>query len=273
MDGVGQFFEHARTLVEHHAPQDMTVPVLTSIAACLVSVGLGVSVLGARLARGSLTLGLCLAGIASGFAVSVSTGMPQAVAVPLGGLVFGVLGFVLHRLWVGLAAGTALILVLSGTYGVHSLSPQVEAYRQSAGPMPAAFSEGLTFADAGPDAEYIAPEFKQWVGGLWDNVRGNERRSLRKLALINGCLGLFGLILGLLAVRLTLVTMTSLVGTGMILAGAVPLIQTWQPDLYQTGIEHPEAVGISCGVFLLASFVLQFLLTRPDKKAAPAPKT
>ncbi len=105
----------------------------------------------------------------------------------------------------------------------------------------------------------------------WDYTNENDKGGIRRLALLSGCAGLFGLLLGLFAVRFTLVAVTSLVGTLMISAGAIGLAQQWQPQMYEAVLNHPQALGIAGGTFLLGSIILQTLLTRPDKAAtAPA---
>lgn len=273
MNAASEYLERVRLLVEQHAPQDVALPMMAMGAVAFIVMGLGMSVLGAKLARISLTFSLAIAGLAGGVYLTRFVDVPIGLAGLLGAGVFGVLGFVLHRLWVGVATGMMFMVVLNSTYGANTLGPQFEAFQLSHGAMPSLLVEKPLPSNESIRVAGVNPVFGEWVGGFWEFARARDESGVHKLALMTACAGTLGLVLGLLAVRFTLVTVTSLVGTLLISSGAVTLVQQWQPDLYQAGLAHPQAIGVACASFLLGSLVLQTLLTRPDKPAAAKSKS
>jgi hypothetical protein len=281
METINQFIQGLQSLAGQHLPNNANVPAVTAVAVVLVVVGLVLAVLGAKLARGMLTFGFVIAGIGVGAAVGGRFDAPLAVSGLLGATTCGLLGFVMYRLWVGVLTGVVLVMILSSTYGAKTMAPDWKAYVDRRGDAPALSAPGgvgggsvtvssgagemFTTPDPETQARFLNPEFSDWLRGFWDFTSTNDPGKVRKLMLISGCLALFGLISGLLAVRFTLVTITSIVGTTMLLSGATVLIQQVLPDLYSAFMDHPQAVAMSGGTFLLGSLVLQSLLTRPHK--------
>ena len=269
MDVIGQFYERAGFLVGQQAPDDVAVPLATAGAIGCVISGLMISVLGAKLARFSLTLGFGVMGIVAGVFLGERVNLPTA-AVAMGVAVgTGLIGFFMHRVWVGVLTGALMVLAVNSTYGVHTVAPHLPVFEQDFGNMPAAVVQKLSTADLGARNIQINPEFTQWIKGFWDYTKLHEKRGVRHVALLSGCAGLFGMLLGLFAVRFTLVLVTSIVGTLLITGGAIGMAEQWQPQLYQAMIEHPQVLGMAGGTCLLGSIILQTLLTRPDKSAKP----
>ncbi|MEE9296655.1 MAG: hypothetical protein V3W34_17055 [Phycisphaerae bacterium] len=273
MDAIGQVYERANLLIHNHVPDDVIVPVATIGAIGCIIAGLMVSVLGAKLARVVLTLGFGALGVGAGVIISQRADLPTAVATLVGAGCFGLLGYAFHRVWIGVLTGLFMVLAVNSTYGVRTIAPHLPAYEQSHGAMPVAVADKFTTAAPHAQAGCLNPEFTRWLKGFWDYTNENDKGGVRRLALLSGCAGLFGLLLGLFAVRFTLVAVTSLVGTLMISAGAMGLAQRWQPQMYEAVLNHPQSLGIAGGTFLLGSVILQTLLTRPDKAAPAATKS
>lgn len=273
MDVLSEFFERGRLLIEHHVSDEVAMPMFIGAAIALLVAGLGVAVLGAKLARLATAMSFGVLGAGCGLYVGRFADVPAVVAALVGAGLLGVAGYSLHRLWVGLVSGWVLILALNATYGAHTLGPQVQDYASNYGKMPAIVAdspETFTVPEPSVQAAALNPEFTSWVRGLWDYTYEHDRRGTRRIVLMSVCVGLFGLLIGLFAPRLTLVTMTSLVGTAMFSLGALGMAREWQPDFYQAGFDHPQTVATACGTFLLGSLILQTLLTRPHKPAPDA---
>lgn len=266
MDAIGEVYERAAFVVGQQTPDDVVVPLATAGAIVCLILGLMVSVLGAKLARFVLTLGFGVAGIGAGVFLGEQADLPTGLVAFGTAVGAGLIGFFMHRIWVGVLTGALMVLVVNSTYGVHTVAPHLPAFEAHYGNMPFATARQISTADL-RSRNIINPEFTEWIKGFWDYTNVHEKRGLRHVAMLSGCAGLFGMLLGLFAVRFTLVIATSIVGTAMITGGAIGLAEQWQPQLYQAIIDHPQVLGISGGICLLGSIILQTLLTRPDKNA------
>ncbi len=269
MDGVSQIFDQARSLFEHHMPVASTAAV-TAGAAVTAFIGLSMSVLGAKLARIAITLGLVFAGALAGGFTTLHADIPVPIAAGFGALFCGAMGFVLYRFWVGVLTGLLLITAASGSYGLSVLGPELASYSEVGGTAPMLVSEDFTTPSPEAQRQYLNPQFSDWARGFWDHVTARNKTGVKKVALVDACAGIFGLLLGLIAVRFTLVTMTALAGTALFSFGAFVLANRVHPQFYQAGMEHPQAIAFSCGAMLVASLILQTLLTRPKKSATAA---
>ncbi len=275
MNALNEIIERARLLVEHHVSHDIAVPAFVGVIVGLIIVGLGLSVLGAKLARGSLTALFCVTGAGAGLYMGRLADVPSPVAGLLGAAILGVVGFALHRVWVGVAAGLVVVVGVNATYGARTLGPEFREYAHNQGTMPAVVSPlGDTFTVPEPDVQAAAlnPEFQRWARGFWDYAFEHDRGGTRRVALTSACAALFGMLMGVFAVRFTLVTTTAVVGTAMFGFGILSAARTWRPDFYQAGVDHPQALAAACGTFLLASLLLQTLLTKPHNSAGDAGK-
>ncbi len=279
-DAITQYYERARMLMDNQTLQDLSVPAATVAAVLLLVLGLGTSVLGAKVARGSYVVGFAALGLLLGSLVGRYADVPQGIAALLGAGTLGVVGFALHRLWVGLSTALLIIVAVNATYGVYAFAPHLHDYEHTYGTFPPVLAEqqprGL-HERAGPDADeqtpLLNPELRSWFHGFWNYAHQKDPGGLRRLAFITFSGGLFGFLLGLTLVRFTLVTTTSIVGTAMLTSGAGGLARQFQPEFYEASLRHPQAIGIACAAFLVGSIILQTLLTRTDKTARSARKS
>ena len=265
MNALEQITEQVRLLAEHHLPTETAVPVFVVGPAVLVILGLLTAVLGAKLARPTIALGFAIGGAAFGGAA----GQMLAVSVPLcaviGAAVFGVSGFVLLRLWVGVATCVLFSVIAAAGYGTHRALPHLESYAEPA--PPAVVSPEHRFGTPEPRIQelHLNPEFNEWLEDLYRHVTSNDATLQRNLVLSAALAGIVGLILGLVAVRFTLIVLTSMIGTALLIGGTTVLACHYKPEFYRAAMAHPEALGMACGTFLLGSLVLQGLLTRSNK--------
>ena len=112
MDEINQRGEQARMFFEHHVSPEVTVPLFIAMPIGLIVVGLGLAVLGAKMAKPALAIAFTLAGIVGGgLVLGAATGVAPGIGMLIGGLVCGVCGYLLHRLWVGLAAAVLISAV------------------------------------------------------------------------------------------------------------------------------------------------------------------
>ena len=265
MNALDQLGEQLRQFAEHHVPTEATVPVFVAGPIVIVAIGLITAVLGAKLARPSLTLAFAIAGAAFGAGVGSSYDISQPLAASIAAVVMGLAGFFLHRLWVGVITCVLFASLATGTYGTHRLIPQIEQYPQ---PPPEVLAQAPeTFTVPTPQAQdtHLNPQFKTWAKAFWTDANQRDKSLTRDLVLAGATAGVLGLLLGLVAVRMTLILVTSLIGTTLLISGGTALVHEYQPDFYQACVANPSVAGIMGGVCLLASMILQLLLTRSEK--------
>lgn len=273
MDDISQLGEQARMFFEHHVPAEVTMPLFIAMPIGLIVVGLGLAVLGAKMAKPALAVAFTLAGVVGGgLVLGAATGVAPGIGMLIGGLVCGVTGYMLHRLWVGLAAAI-LISTLAGVgFGAQSLLPALQAYDVEFPHMAAADANHFTVPEKDREAKIFSTEFQQWVEdsgdwglGFWKHASASNTRLTRFLPMVAFGAGLVGLVLGLLAPRLMMISLTSVIGVAFMMSGSTVLTHRFEPVLYASAVGHPRAMGMACGALLLGSLILQTLLTRSDK--------
>jgi hypothetical protein len=266
MDALSQLGDQVRMFLDQHVPP---VAMVTSAITAVV-IGLGLSVLGAKLARFAMTAVFALGGAAVGALIS----REWAVSVPLSMLVSGgfagVIGFFFHRLWIGLITALLFAGIIGGGVGLRSLAPMLADYEQMPAIVQTTGNGGFTIPDPETQADYLNPEFRRWAQGFWSYAKGQDLRIQEKLSLLTVGAALVGFLLGALAVRFTLILVTAILGTAMVTSGLAALAQQYQPDLVQASIDHPQIGALACGIFLVGSLVVQTLLTSSDKSSRTA---
>ena len=266
-----QYTDYAQQLVElvrHYVPPSAIPPALPTAVVALIF-GVGVSVLGAKLARWFITIFFAVGGLVAGLKISQCYGFPPPVTTLLGGAAVGAVGFILHRLWVGLFTATFLAVVAFSV-----LSSQV------------AFPRLLEFDKA--EREAIVEEFHPGPSGevaeeSWQRLRDYSDRFGAYLierepmfekhagVCVVGA-GVLGLLMGVFLCRLTLILFTAALGMSLITSGIGVLSSYLGMDVYQICQQRPEMSAIALASFFLLSVVLQAALTRPEPAARPAPK-
>jgi hypothetical protein len=270
MNALEQITQQISSLAEHHLPEEAAVPVFIAAPAALVVLGLLTAVLGAKLARPSIALGFAIGGATIGVVAGQALAVSMPLCAAIGAVVFGISGFVLLRLWVGVATCVLFAAIAAGSYGAHHAMPHLRSYSEPA--PPAITTPEYRFSTPEPRVQelHLNPEFNAWLEDLYTHVTSKEVNLERNMVLSAVAAGVFGLLLGLMAVRFTLVILTSVMGTAALIAGASTLLCHHRPELYHAALAHPGALAIACGAFLLGSLVLQALLTRSHKSRKPA---
>ena len=278
---IKSVLEHAHQFVLQHVPADMLREALPFGVICLVA-GIGLSVLGAKLSRFGFVCAFSVAGGCAGAYFARQTGFSNTICVAAGALMIGVIGYQTFRFWVGLLSAVVLTSAAMGVFGYQRVMPHVVVFERTvqaelglgpAVPSAAAKADGSPSVFALPSPEqqqaYRNRSPRQWAGELWrfvtqkDALAGPNLRALAIIAMITG------LCLGVLAVRWALIVSTSLLGTVLVTTAIATLLTHSAPESYEAFQQRPGLIGIGVGAFLLASLVLQTLLTRK----APASKS
>ena len=261
-DQISQFIDQVQRLWETHVPAAHQVPALPAAVVLLV-VGIGLSVLGARLARFGITCGFGAVGAFVALALGPVGNVPTFALVLIGALIAGGIGFALFRLWVGLAAAALFSVAAVGAYGGQVVMPHFLEYEP-------AYNFDGTFALSDPAGDATADDalsdLQTWAEGFWFQVQSQETDVNRRILGVGLAAGLVGILLGALLPRFTLIITSSVMGTVLVMAGLAGFASQLQVDIPQATTQHARVVAAAGGVFLVASLLLQALLTR---KAPP----
>jgi len=263
--------EQARVFYVQHAPARLVDETVPAAILCLL-LGIGVSVLGARFARFAATLAFAGLGAGVGHLFARESGFPSPLCVAGGALLVGTVAYQTFRMWVGVATAVFLASVSLGVFGYERVLPHVAAFQDTTAQ--AYTSPEAMFAPPTPSEQeaYLRRTPDQWVAEFWAFLKQQDKniepnvRSLTLAALLTG------LCIGVVAMRWSLILVTSLLGTAFVATGLGTLLGVAAKDqFYQAFEQHPGVVGLAVGGFLLTSLILQTMLTR----AAPAkgPKT
>jgi len=280
MNEVASVLEQLRVFFVQHAPTSMPTGSVPVAVVCLVG-GIVLSVLGAKFARFGLTTAFVLLGglLGAGFADGLS--FSRAACIPVGALLFGVIGFQTFRLWVGVASAAVLSAIVLGTFGSQRVAPHVAEFQQLS---PWVISDSSAQSIPGTTAEYVIPTRdqqtayverspRQWASEFWSYLSERDASTARNGQAIAALTTLGGLCLGLLAVRLALVVSTSLMGTVLVTTGMATLLTHSVPDSYQAFQKNPTLVGVGIGAFLVTSLALQAMLMRKACAAGAGAKS
>ncbi|MCP4590652.1 MAG: hypothetical protein GY842_07905 [bacterium] len=269
---ITQFLDQIERLWVSQVPPEYQIPALPVAVGALVA-GIVLSVLGAKLARFGIACAFGVLGIMAGVLLAPGVNLPEAVIVVLGALVVGGLGYGLFRLWVGISAAAFFGVVAVSIYGSQAVVPHfVEydpAYRLDS---TCIVSETIVTDTGGCDRfDTVLSDLRMWADDFWLYVQHRETDVNRKVLGIGLGAGLLGLLLGTIIPRLTLIVVSSVVGTVLVMSGLAGLAAEFHLDLSRAGMEHGRFAAAAGITFLLASLLLQTLLTR-QPPAAPRPE-
>ena len=263
MTDLQSFLDRGRELIVQHAPTEVLQEAIPFALVCLV-LGIGLSVLGAKLSRFGLTSVLAMGGGVVGLFVANETGYPPLVCSLVGSLMAGVVAFMTFRLWVGVVAALVFSTAAMGGIGYQRVVPHLADFDATHGLVSAHSVDAGSFVVPSPEAQeaFNQRTAKAWAQDLWTFAKErdvNLARDGRALGLVAALAGLF---FGVIAVRTALVLSTALVGTGLVALAAGTFLTHSAPQAYQALQSRPALLGMAAGSFFVGSLVVQTLLTR-----------
>src|SRR3990172_2006796 len=143
MNEVETILEQARLFVVQHAPTDALRGAVPA-ALIFLAAGIGLSVLGAKLARFGVTTAFVVLGGVAGAKFGQEMDFHPLICVLAGGLLIGVIAYQTFRLWVGLGAAVVFSSLVLGTFGYQRVVPYVAEFEQGA--QRPAIQSPITFA-------------------------------------------------------------------------------------------------------------------------------
>jgi hypothetical protein len=271
---VSTIIEQVRTAFVQHAPAEMLQQALPFGILCLV-LGVGLSVLGAKISRFGMTCGFAVLGGYIGVFVARETGFPQPVCGLVGAVMVALVGYQTFKLWVGVVAALVLSSVALGVFGYQRVVPHVNEFEHGA--QVATMEPAGSFVLPTPEEQeaYRQRGPREWAAEFWAFLRTKDASIERNGRALAVTAALTGLCLGVLAVRWALILATSLIGTLLVTTSMATLLTHAAPRSYETLQHNPGLVGIGVGAFLVTSLILQTLLTRkaPASRAESSTKS
>lgn len=272
MDRFTAYAQQLAEVVQHLVPASALPPALPTAIVTLIF-GVGICVLGAKLARWFTTVLIAVAGLMGGLWLSQRLGFSAPLSALIGALLLGGAAYVFHRLLVGLFTGAFLATVAFSVLSAETVIPHlVEFDKTNSPPMV------VTVEDFHPGPSVVRPD--AFAAG-WDQARdyaqrfgeylvAQEPNIKRNAALYVIGAGLLGVAMGLFLCRLTLILFTAAAGTSLIGSGLAVLGAYLGMDVTAACQSRPEMSAIALAAFFIVSVVLQAVLTRPEPGTAPA---
>jgi len=274
MNEIETILEQARLFFVQHAPTDALRGAVPAALIFLVA-GVGLSVLGAKLARFGITSAFVGLGGVLGFRFGQEMGFQPLICALVGAFLVGVIAYQTFRLWVGVGAAVVFSSLVLGTFGYRQVVPYVSEFQQGA--QQPTIQSPITFAIPTVDEQNAHRERspRQWAEEFWAFVTQRDMNVARNTKALATVALLTGLCLGIVAVRWALILATSLVGTVLVTTAAATLLTRSVPESYQAFQNNPSLVGVGVGGFLVTSLILQTMLSRnsPSAKGESAAKT
>ncbi|MFQ5589913.1 MAG: hypothetical protein ACE5HE_02005 [Phycisphaerae bacterium] len=265
MTDLTPILDQLRTFAEQSGHADIDTLAVPAAIVCLVA-GIGLSVLGAKLARPAITIALAALGGTVGvwFARTAGFSYPigAVVGTIAGAVVFGTIAYRTFTVWVGV--GTALVFssLALGTLGGQRVFPHYAEFAETMNPV---LPDSVGFAVPSPEQrdEYLTKPPRETALEFWAFVTDEDASVATQGQLLGVGAAVAGLFLGVVAVRWMLIVSSALLGTALLAAGVGTLLRViCTPESFQALQSHSTAMGMGVGAVLVTSLILQTLLTR-----------
>ena len=257
MTDLTPIFEHVRDFAVQNVPlefQERTV----AIAAIFLVGGIGLSVLGAKLAKPAMTTVLGLLGALGGVVFARNTGIHEAIGGLVGAVMLGTVSHLTFRLWVGVASALVFSTLALGAFSYQEVVPRAIEFLEA----PVEGQQMMTLLSPEQQEAYIHPDFKERARDFWAYATQKDDRLPINSQLVGFGAAALGLFLGVIAVRWMLILATSIMGTGLVTTAVATTVAHYSPGSEQTFLNHSGVMGMGVGAFLVSSLILQTLLTR-----------
>ncbi|MCG3138176.1 MAG: hypothetical protein HJJLKODD_02037 [Phycisphaerae bacterium] len=266
-----QFITQMRELIQLYVPREH-LPAGLWFAVTLLSAGALLSVFGSSYARGILSA----AAGGLGFLVGAQIAQHYAlnmVAGGIGGFVFlALLGYLFHRFWVGLAVALVCAAAGSAFYAHQPLLSELKTYEQTRRGFVSEEQTVFTIPTVAENESYKNPTLRSYLTGFYTQFKLHQPQvEQRGLWIVLGGL-VIGFALGVTLTRLALILSCALVGMTVLYTGLTVLAERYAPTGWEQNlVQHPlVTLGFLAAGYLL-SMLIQFRLTQPPPKPAPAP--
>lgn len=275
MTDLTPVIEHLRELVVQNVPSEYLEQIVLIAAGFLVG-GIGMSVLGAKMAKPAMTTVLGLLGAVGGVVFARHAGYQEGLHQALGGLagavMFGTVAHLTFRVWVGVASAMIFSTLALGAFGYQRVVPHLAEFDGMVTWTPVEGQQAFTVPSADQQQKYRAPEFNEWAHQFWSFASEQDGDLPINSQLVGFGAAAVGLFLGVVAVRWMLILATSILGTALVTTAAATAMTHFAPGSEKTFLDHSGIMGMGVGAFLVSSLILQTLLTRKAPQSGQAVK-
>ncbi len=266
MNSVLESWESILETIRHHLPAELTSNVLVAAGVTGV-VGLILSLWGAKVFRAAIVIGFLGLGAWGGLAADQWLNLGMWFCVISCALLSGAIGLVLYRLWVGVGWAFILSSVALSVLATNSAVPHWQPFQDSRTAQTVLVAGNFQPPSVEQQARFNSPELRQvfadFGGYLTENVPNIKRNSV----LIGGLAGTLGLLMGLLAVRFTMILASSITGVILLTSTTMYGLSRYRPDLLEQWTSKPAAVLAAMGIGVLLAMFAQWI---QDRKSAGA---
>lgn len=267
MTELQRVWEQLGAVTQQHLPSDVVTNAAWG-AGLMLLLGIGISVFGAKLARFGLTSFFVLLGGALGAHVAQLIDLPVVPSLAIGAATLGVIGFISYRFVVGLMVAGVIAALVAGAFSYARVLPHVSTFDAPALASATPGAEGGEFTLLTPEAQqaYRDRTPEEWFSDFWAHVGQIDATTPRYVQALAICGGLAGLLLGLLLSRAAVIVAAAVIGTAFVTSSLAMLATRFAPGAYEAGFGHPMVVAVAGGAFLVASLIVQTLVTREAPK-------
>lgn len=264
MNDIISVLEQGRQFFVQHAPAEtLTRPVPAGLI--FLVLGIGLSVLGAKMARFAVTTAFVALGGAAGAAFGRHVGFSPLLCVLVGAFLVGVIGYQTFRLWVGVGAAVVFGIVAMSIFSAKELRPHLQDYEVSYVDRSPSGEAQFTLPSSQQQGAFFQGEPEQRLKDFWSYVEQRHASTARNAKGLLALSLLSGLAIGLVAARWALILATSLVGTMFVVLGGAAVLAKSVDHAFGSLMQKPSLFAMVIGGFFITSLVLQGLLARPAK--------
>lgn len=266
MNSVLANWESILQTIRHHVPAELTSNVLV-VAGLTGAIGLVLSLWGAKVFRAAIVAAFVGLGAWGGLAADQWLNLGMWFCVISCALLSGAIGLVLYRLWVGVGWALILSSVALSVLASKSAVPHWQPFQDTRTAQAVLIDGSFQPPSVEQQAQFNSPElgqvFADFGGYLSENVPNIKRNSV----LIGGLAGTAGLLMGLLAVRFTMILASSITGVILLTSTTMYGLSRYRPDLLEQWTSKPAAVLAAMGIGVLLAMFAQWI---QDRKSAGA---
>lgn len=272
MDRLIQYGQQLADLVHHYVPAGAIPPALPTAVVVLIF-GVGLCVLGAKLARWSVTIVLAVVGLTLGLRLSQQVDLSTPLCALFGALLLGGFTFYFHRFIVGIFTGVFLASVAFSFVSAEYVLPHWQDFDRVERPVIGAVEDFHPGTGVGNEALSAGWDKLEEYGSRFGSYLIEKEPRIKSYAAVSVIVaGLAGVAMGIFFCRFTLILFTAAFGTSLIGSGLAALGSYYGMDLAQTFRGSPELTAGALAAFFLVSVVLQTMLTRPEPAPAASKK-
>ncbi len=263
--------EQAQVFVSQHVPPALLERTLLIPLVFLVA-GIGLSVLGAKLARPGLTTVFGAFGAYGGVLFAQAAGFAWPLGALIGAAMAATIGFLTFRVWVGTVTALVLTSLSLGAFGYQRVAPHLSEFDHVATWSPTTGTAEFAIPTPAEQQAYRDRSPAQWVERFWKFVTDKDASIQKNGGLLTAGVLVAGLFLGVVAMRWMLILSTSLLGTFLLITAVMTFLANRMQDSYQAFQSHSQIIGMGVGGLLVTSLIVQTLLTRkaPSEKERAA---